>query len=147
MLAKKRTQLISAPSARRSHKYTSSTPIPRKSPSPSPSQSNSSSHKGSLKNLSFQKADLRKGIFSNKQISCKKILDRAPMIVSNHIKAPTLYLKSNKYLMLSKEYNIDKTKFKPRKVDVKICEKFYITEKPPLMNEKRNPLSSNSKFK
>ncbi|OMJ75258.1 hypothetical protein SteCoe_25659 [Stentor coeruleus] len=137
----KKIQLSPSPIAKKVHKHTSSTPNPGKSPSPS--RAKILTKKTSQTSISFQKADLRKGIFSNKQISCEKILERAPMLVKKHADAPVLALKPNKYLILSREYNIDKAMFKQKKVEIKDSEGFYIPEKPPLIHDKNNTLSSN----
>lgn len=120
-----------------SHKHTFSTPVPFRSPSPIRPKIVPS--KISYSSFGFNKVDLRKGIFSNKQIFLKKpLVKNTPIVVQKNIETPLQTARTNKYQVLSKEFKIDKKLLPPKKVEAKDNEGYYIPEKPPLIHEDNN---------
>jgi hypothetical protein len=120
------------------HKHTVSTPVPDFSTSPS--RGSSLKKKPSQNSISYQKADLRKGIFSNKQVFCKKGLE-LPRKPAKDVESGSGGM-GNKFQVLSREFKIDRNGLKGKKTGNKDHEGFYIPEKPPLMHE-TNVLLSN----
>lgn len=119
------------------HKHTISTPNPPRSSSPPKPKIVNKKPSQSL--ISFQKIDLRKGIFSNKQIFVKNQPTKAtPASILKLTDTPQQPCIQNKYQVLSKEFKIDKNLFVPRKVESKDTEGYYIPEKPPLIHEDNN---------
>ena len=116
------------------HKYTNSTPAPYRSPSPA--RPKLTPAKISYSSLGFNKVDLRKGIFSNKQIFLKNpVIKATPSVAAKSNDTPLQSERSNRYQVLSKEFKIDKMLLMPKKVEAKDNEGFYIPEKPPLIYE------------
>ena len=114
------------------HKHTFSTPVPNRSPTPS--KSKVSIQKVSSSSLGFKKIDLRKGIFSNKQVFLKNPIAK-PNPISKKSEVKPQIFKVNKYQVLSKEFKIDKQLFIPKRVEIKDSEGFYVPEKPPFIHE------------
>ena len=119
------------------HKHTFSTPLPYRSPCKT--KPNSIVSKASQPLLGFKKIDLRKGIFSNKQIFLKNpMIMQSPTPVPKVNETPLQSARQNRYHVLSKEFKIDKKLFIPKKIESKDNEGFYIPDKPPLMHEDNN---------
>ena len=119
------------------HKHTNSTPAPYRSPSPA--RPKLTPAKLSYSSLGFNKIDLRKGIFSNKQIFLKNpVVKVTPTVATKSSDTPLQSERSNRYQVLSKQFKIDRMLLMPKKAEAKDNEGFYIPEKPPLIHEDNN---------
>lgn len=108
--------------------HKSSTPVPGRSPSPVRENKGLAS-KGSLGRLPFKKVDLRKGIFSSKQ---NFVRDLSEKNIERNGESPVPSQRGNKYLILSKEFKIDKKLMHPKRInfeDVEILSYLEIPKK------------------